>query len=549
VTVAAVIPRLATLRVRGKSYCAERLKEGGETASLWEEVRAALTATLITRQRRTFPMTISRFRRTYEPRRLRVQSEDRAELSGMGANPFKSVPMSVLATKGYIVPDESGTLSYHAPDVEVLLSDMFVRDHCFSLVEGNGGEAGRVGIAFRPTWARRVPDIEGVLWLDGATRELRRLEFNYTADPFEGLWQRFPSYMEYTRLPSGAWIIQRWAIRMPLVDVSRGDPTMPGANAGAPRRRLVAILEQGAEASIGGATAARTGHALAGIVFDSIARAPLANARVSLRGTPFAATSDADGRFRILVPDTGTYLLAFEHSRLDSLAYDVPAQAVRVADTLVVADVAVPPLARVRAALCPDSRGLALTGVVVGAVRTPAGTAAAWTTLRYRWSRYEPAESGGGAARPTESAPVLQGRNGRARRGRPRSQRGRGDIARGDAREAIEPASSPLLEHDVHRDSLRVQAVEVRAELRADLAVAVLERADARVVAVALHDEDRARELGHAALHLREVDAPLAVGAARERATLGEEVERGDVGAAVSARRPEANRAEETREE
>jgi hypothetical protein len=53
-TVAAVIPRLAAMRVRGRSYCAERLREGEETATLWEEARAALTATLITRQERRY---------------------------------------------------------------------------------------------------------------------------------------------------------------------------------------------------------------------------------------------------------------------------------------------------------------------------------------------------------------------------------------------------------------------------------------------------------------------------------------------------------------
>jgi hypothetical protein len=236
VNIAAVIPRLATVRVTGKSYCANRLAEGGETASLWEEVRAALTATLITRERRTFLVTISRFRRIYHPKRLQIESEDRTELRGMASNPFMSVPISVLSTKGYIVPDASGTLLYHAPDVDVLLSQMFVRDHCFSLVEGAGHTAGLVGLAFRPTSARRVPDITGVLWLDAATRELRRLEFNYTDDPFDGLWQRFPSYIEYMRLPSGAWIIQRWAIRMPRIEIARRDPTIPGGAAPRPRR-------------------------------------------------------------------------------------------------------------------------------------------------------------------------------------------------------------------------------------------------------------------------------------------------------------------------
>ncbi|MFN2564057.1 MAG: carboxypeptidase-like regulatory domain-containing protein [Gemmatimonadaceae bacterium] len=109
-SVAAVVPRLAAVRVTGKSYCAERLKEGAETAALWEEIRAALTATLITRERRTFPVTISRFRRTFEPTRLQVRHEERSEQSGLASNPFLSVPITALSSNGYITSDGSGTL-------------------------------------------------------------------------------------------------------------------------------------------------------------------------------------------------------------------------------------------------------------------------------------------------------------------------------------------------------------------------------------------------------------------------------------------------------
>jgi hypothetical protein len=359
---------------------------------LWEEVRAALTATRITRDRRAFPITISRFKRVFHPKSLQVQSEERNEQSGMASNPFLSMPILVLSTKGYIVTEASGELTYHAPDVDVLLSEIFVRDHCFSLVEGTGARAALVGLAFRPTSARKVPDITGVLWVDGPTRELRRLEFNYTGDPYEGLWQRFPSYMEYTRLPSGAWIIGRWAIRMPLIEVSRPDPTVPGGGGGS-IRRLAGIVEQGAEASIGDGRP-RIPRALAGVVFDSTAGRPLAGARVALRGTPFGATSDDAGRFRIQLPDTGRYLLAFEHPRLDSLGYDVRAREIRVTDSLTTADVAVPPFATVRAELCPGSRGGASTGVVVGTVRTATGALAGWATLRYTWSRLDAGPSG-----------------------------------------------------------------------------------------------------------------------------------------------------------
>ena len=80
------------------------MTEAAETATLWEEVRAALTATLITRKRSAFPITISRFRRTYEPGRLRIRSEERTEQTRMGSNPFLSAPVEVLSARGYIVP-------------------------------------------------------------------------------------------------------------------------------------------------------------------------------------------------------------------------------------------------------------------------------------------------------------------------------------------------------------------------------------------------------------------------------------------------------------
>ncbi|MFN2564058.1 MAG: carboxypeptidase regulatory-like domain-containing protein [Gemmatimonadaceae bacterium] len=293
--------------------------------------------------------------------------------------------------------------------MDALLSDVFVRDHCFRMVEGAGDKAGLVGLGFRPTSARRVPDITGVLWLDAATQELRRLEFNYTDDPFEGLWQRFPSFVEYARMPSGAWIMRRWSIRMPVVEVERADPTNPLLSGQGPRRRLVAIVEEGAEALLGDRSRSAVPSAVTGTVYDSSTGRPLVGARVSLRGTPFTTTSDVGGRFRLQVPDTGRYMLGFDHARLDSLGFDVPAREIRLVDSLTAADVAVPPLATVRAQLCPGSRPGSAGAIVLGTIRTPTGAPAAWATLRYRWSRFESAPVTDASPVPAGAAvPVLQ---------------------------------------------------------------------------------------------------------------------------------------------
>ncbi len=394
VNVAPVVAVLEAVRVTGRSYCGARVNEGAETATLWEEVRAALTATRLTREGRGFPVTITAFKRTLDPATFQVRAEERSERSGVTARPFMSAPLAALSAHGYIVDDGAGSLLYHAPDVDALLSDTFVRDHCFRAVLGTNQQRGLIGLSFEPTSARKVPDIAGILWIDADSRQLRRLEYRYTRAPLQ-VDARLPiNYVDYARMPSGAWMVQRWAIRMPHMQrVGAGDPARnPLVPADPPRDRLVAILEEGGEALVGAQQAAGVVYAVEGTVFDSSAGRPLAGARVSLRGTPFNATADATGRFRIQLPDTGSYMLGFEHPRLDSLGLDVPSREVRVTGTTS-ADVAVPPLAAVRRALCPTSRAPERTGIVHGVIRNAAGVPTAWATIKYRWAQYSVASA------------------------------------------------------------------------------------------------------------------------------------------------------------
>jgi Carboxypeptidase regulatory-like domain len=387
--VAPVVAVLDAVRVTGRSYCGARVSEGAETATLWEEVRAALTATRLTRDGPGFPVTVVSFRRTLDPRSFEVRTEERSERSGVTSNPFTSLPLASLSAHGYVIDDGDGNLLYNAPDVDALLSDRFIRDHCFRAVLGTNAQTGLIGLSFEPTSARKVPDIAGVLWIDARTRQLRRLEYRYTRHPLD-VGGRFPiSYIEYARVPSGAWIIQRWAIRMPRVARagSRDASTNPFAVSD-PRSQLVAVIEEGGEALIGVRQTSRVTYAVEGAVFDSSAGQPLVGARVSLRGTPFSATADAAGRFRIQLPDTGSYMLVFEHPRLDSLGFDAPSRTVRVAGPLTTADIAVPPLAVVRSALCPGSRGAARPGILHGIIRNADGVVMSWATIKYRWAQY-----------------------------------------------------------------------------------------------------------------------------------------------------------------
>jgi hypothetical protein len=389
-TVAPVVARLEAVRVTGRSYCGARVREAVETATLWEEVRAALTATRISREVHSAPVTLTSFRRTLDPTTFEVRAEERSERHGMtSSNPFFSAPAASLSAHGYVVSDGEDLL-YRGPDPEVLLSDAFVREHCFRAVLGTSERVGLIGLSFEPTSARRVPDIAGVLWIDGGTRELRRLEYRYTRPPIE-VEGPFPlSYIDFARLPSGAWFVQRWAIRAPHMTQigARQASTNPLVAGEPPRHRLIAVLEIGGEATIGVRQASRGAYEVEGTVFDSTAGHPLDGARVFLRGTSLTATANAAGRFRIQLPDSGSYMLTFEHPRLDSLNFDAPARSVRVAAALTTVDVAVPPLVTIRAALCPGAKAMGQNGIVHGTLRNQAGAPMAWATLKYQWARF-----------------------------------------------------------------------------------------------------------------------------------------------------------------
>lgn len=216
--------------------CRVRPAEGAETAALWEEARKALNAAAWGKERRLFRFRMVRHERELDPRTLRVRSERLHEDSGLGENTYVSLPAETLAREGFI-RDDGDAAVFYAPDAQVLLSDEFLDGHCFRVQAGEGEERGLVGLAFEPIRGRKLPDIRGVLWVDARTAELRHLEYRYTGLKLGRGGDRVGGRIEFERLPTGAWIVRRWWIRMPLVGPQR------------PRRRVavVGLREEGGE--------------------------------------------------------------------------------------------------------------------------------------------------------------------------------------------------------------------------------------------------------------------------------------------------------------
>ena len=139
-------------------------------------------------------------------------------------------------------------------------------------------------------------------------------------------------------------------------------------------RALAVVALSGCMARSAHAQAVGAGR-LEGSVRDSVHARPLRGVRVQALGVDSpeqmrgAATTDSTGRFRIDSLPTGRYMVGFESPLLDSLEMAVPPRAVTIAaGGTATVDLAIPPAAKLRAALCPGVTLGEGTGVVYGHV-------------------------------------------------------------------------------------------------------------------------------------------------------------------------------------
>ena len=140
------------------------------------------------------------------------------------------------------------------------------------------------------------------------------------------------------------------------------------------------------------AAAPAEGARVGGVVYDSIARMPLAGATVQLAsmddraGSIRSAIADPLGRFGWdSVPD-GRYVLGFMHPMLDSLALQPPLRAVTVdGGRPVRVDLAIPSAGVLRTAICQSGSPDDSSAVIMGFVRDAERHPAAGVTVTAQW--------------------------------------------------------------------------------------------------------------------------------------------------------------------
>ncbi|MFN2636510.1 MAG: carboxypeptidase-like regulatory domain-containing protein [Gemmatimonadaceae bacterium] len=383
----------------GQTVCQQMTGPGTAAGDLWIEIKKALAASSLTETQGLVPLDIDIYERVLD-RNGTVTSEKTEERMRVTRRPVLGISADQLDTgrRGEV----SAENVYRAPDPSSLLSDQFVKNHCFAAIRGYGAESGLAGLEFKPARVTSGPELTGVLWLDPAHNTLKSLAFDYVNLPIPLRIARTTGRLDFQQLPSGQWIVPRWYVRMPRV--SREISTTVGAPA-TTSDVLVGYQEVGGTARLAGtraqsatqaataqtAPAAGVQSVINGVVYDSTSGRPLRDVQVSTGGGRFKTQTSDGGRYELVVNGPLSDKVIFEHPRLRLLRVPDRVQTLSVpTGGKAQAVVIIPSYGTLRRRLCGQNEtGSEAQGIAVGYVRDASGNpifnAHVWTTWQILW--------------------------------------------------------------------------------------------------------------------------------------------------------------------
>ena len=211
---------LQTVVVTAGARCRNIAPDAAALSTVWEEIAKALRASQLTTEDLKDIAEVHMYVRDVDTNG-RVNSNDTKVYKVNGMRPFGAIDPVVLMNAGYVVGNITDGWYYYAPDETVLLSESFARTHCFRIVRDRK-RPGQIGMSFEPVAGRKPTEIEGVLWLDEKSSELREILFQFVN---VDLISKFEAggRTHFRRMPSGAWLVDDWSIRFPKLQLQLKD--------------------------------------------------------------------------------------------------------------------------------------------------------------------------------------------------------------------------------------------------------------------------------------------------------------------------------------
>jgi hypothetical protein len=395
----------APYAARNEMACQELTGPGTPAGDLWVELKKALTASAMTEAQGLVPLDVDLYERVLD-RNLAIVSEKTDQRTRIARRPLTGISWDQIDSvrRGEVSSNDV----YRAPDAATILSDPFVKSHCFAAIRGYGPESGLSGLEFKPARVSSQPELTGVIWLDPKGNVLRSLNFDYVNLPIPLRIARTNGRVEFEQLPGGQWIVPRWYIRMPrLARVTSADVGSPAIS----RDTLVGYQEVGGTARPTGTAPATTGaptatlasqraadspaaatqSVLMGIVYDSTSGTALSGVRVSTAGGRFKTLTNSGGRYELAIDGALDDTVVFEHPRLRLFHIAERLQTISLpSGARGQASVIIPSYEALRKRLCGlNETGTEAQGFIAGYVRNASGqpvpAAHVWATWQILW--------------------------------------------------------------------------------------------------------------------------------------------------------------------
>jgi hypothetical protein len=380
---------LAEVGVRERETCRVGADTGMVVARVWEEARKAMLTTQLSVDGAPMFAEWIEYERTLDSTSRIVRQQQVRASRNPTTHAFRSVPAEVLRDQGFVVADTNGTV-YYAPDAEALLSDAFVSGHCFQLVKSRPSDPQLVGVGFVPTRERRdLREIEGTLWVDRATSELRTLEFRYLNLPEAADPAHSGGAVEFKRLSDGNWFVSKWSVRMPRLAMR--DRTSDGGMRRTIMARSMAVL-RAVQVSGGEVTRAIRGDSVVyqatgpSIAVQLVAPDSSAQgATLTLDGTDYVGRADSTGRIRMSPVLAGRYRAAIHTPMMDLLGVPPMEREVATHDDARVDSLMLPSAAEGVGHACQGTDIAAGEGLLHGRVVDERGKVVAGAVITAAW--------------------------------------------------------------------------------------------------------------------------------------------------------------------
>ena len=314
---------LEPVNVADETRCPRR-SDRPAALGLWEQARAGLLATVVARESAPAKMKIIEFDRFMAGNTQRIEWQNVRLDTISGRTPFAAARSSTDFVQAGFSSAASDGRWFHGPDADVLLSESFAGGYCFHLARPDRSRPNQAGLAF--VSGSRVPeriDIEGTLWVDTVSRELRDVEFRYAGLDRRTDAYRPGGYIGFRQLGNGVVVIDRWHLRLLA---ARADTTRDHSNRDA-IRVWYDVAERGGELASAAFPSGYTWRASLGTLRGrtvALSGRPAPGVFVRLDSTSYSAVSDADGAFTIddLLP--GPYVASVVHPTFIPIGIVIP---------------------------------------------------------------------------------------------------------------------------------------------------------------------------------------------------------------------------------